>query len=53
MMPHSVAREHGQYDIIVTVLNNPSFPLIRYAIGDVTSAELVEPSAGGPIGRPN
>ena len=26
----------GRYEILVTVLNNPSFPLLRYRIGDMT-----------------
>ncbi|HSZ54078.1 MAG TPA: AMP-binding protein [Tepidisphaeraceae bacterium] len=42
----TLGRQDGQFDIVVTVLNNPSFPLIRYAIGDVTSAELVKPAQG-------
>lgn len=29
-------REDGRYDIVVTILNSNAFPLIRYAIGDVT-----------------
>lgn len=39
-------RKDGRYDIVVTVLNNPSFPLVRYAIGDVTDAPLTRPAAG-------
>jgi phenylacetate-CoA ligase len=42
----TLPRDDGQYDIVVTVLTNPSFPLIRYAIGDVTSAELAVPQRG-------
>jgi phenylacetate-coenzyme A ligase PaaK-like adenylate-forming protein len=45
----TVAREEGGYDIVVTVLANPSFPLVRYAIGDVTCAPLKTPSAGFAI----
>jgi phenylacetate-CoA ligase len=41
--------EDGQYDIVVTVLTNPSFPMIRYAIGDVTSCELSKPRGGFSI----
>jgi phenylacetate-coenzyme A ligase PaaK-like adenylate-forming protein len=33
-------RSDGHYDIIVTVLGNGSFPLLRYAIGDVTDRPL-------------
>jgi phenylacetate-CoA ligase len=39
-------REDGRHDLIVTVLNNPSFPLLRYAIGDVTDAPLDVPERG-------
>jgi phenylacetate-CoA ligase len=42
-------REDGRFDILVTVLNNPSFPLIRYAIGDVTDAPLECPEHGFAI----
>lgn len=34
------------FDILVTVLGNPSFPLIRYEIGDVSKEAMVKPSAG-------
>ncbi len=33
-------RSDKRHDIIVTVLNNPSFPLIRYRIEDVTDSPL-------------
>jgi phenylacetate-CoA ligase len=36
----------GRHDIVVTVLSNPSFPLLRYAIGDVTDAALEVPDHG-------
>jgi phenylacetate-CoA ligase len=39
-------REDGRHEILVTVLNNPSFPLLRYALGDVTDAPLEVPAAG-------
>jgi phenylacetate-coenzyme A ligase PaaK-like adenylate-forming protein len=42
-------RQDGRYDIIVTVLNNPSFPLIRYSIGDITDAPLELPIHGFAI----
>jgi phosphoenolpyruvate phosphomutase len=41
-LPH----ENGRYDLVVTVLNNPSFPLLRYAIGDLTDAPLEVPERG-------
>ena len=36
----------GKFEIIVTVLTNPSFPLIRYSIGDVTNAAIRRPKIG-------
>jgi phosphoenolpyruvate phosphomutase len=36
----TMPREDGRHDIVVTVLNNPSFPLLRYAIADVTDEPL-------------
>jgi phenylacetate-CoA ligase len=42
----TVRRPDGHCDIIVTVLNNPSFPLLRYAIGDVTRGPLRRPEQG-------
>jgi phenylacetate-CoA ligase len=42
-------REDGRHDILVTVLNNPAFPLLRYAIGDVTDAPLEHPPQGFAI----
>ncbi len=38
-----------KYEIIVTVLTNPSFPLIRYSIGDVTNAPISRPDVGFSI----
>jgi len=42
-------REDGRFDIIISVLNNPSFPLLRYAIADVTDAPLECPDNGFAI----
>jgi len=39
-------RDDGRFDIIVSVLNNPSFPLLRYAVGDVTDEALNVPDRG-------
>ena len=39
-------RSDGRYDLVVTVLNNPAFPLLRYEIGDVTDAPLEYPARG-------
>jgi phenylacetate-coenzyme A ligase PaaK-like adenylate-forming protein len=36
----------GRYEIVITVLGNPSFPLLRYAIGDMTDAPLEVPGRG-------
>ena len=36
----TLPRNDGRYDIVVTVFTNPSFPLLRYSIGDVTAAPL-------------
>ncbi len=45
----TVPRQDGCYDIVVTVLGNPSCPLIRYAIGDVTDRPLTFPEQGFAI----
>ena len=42
----TIPRQDGRYDIVVTVLNNPSFPLIRYGIGDVTDRPIEKPTHG-------
>ncbi|MFO0805456.1 MAG: hypothetical protein U0791_20320 [Gemmataceae bacterium] len=39
-------RDDGRHDILVTVLNNPAFPLLRYVIGDVTDAPIEFPKRG-------
>jgi phenylacetate-CoA ligase len=45
----TLPRADGGFDIVVSVLNNPSFPLLRYAIDDVTDAPLQVPGAGFAI----
>jgi phenylacetate-CoA ligase len=45
-MVETLPRTDRLFDIVVTVLNNPAFPLIRYAIEDVTAAPLEVPAAG-------
>ena len=45
----TAARAKGSYDIILTVLTNPSFPLIRYSVGDVSYEPLKTPPAGFAI----
>ena len=42
----TVPSEQGNYDIVVTVLNNGSFPLIRYRIEDNTSQPIARPARG-------
>lgn len=46
VMIETLPREDGRYEIVATVLVNPSFPLLRYAIGDVTDAPLDVPGRG-------
>lgn len=45
----TVARDDGRFDIIVTVLGNASFPLIRYQIDDVSDGPIVYPDRGFAI----
>jgi len=42
-------RSDGLFDIVITVLCNPSFPLIRYAIEDVSETPLESPGKGFAI----
>jgi len=49
VLVETLPREDGRYEIIVSVLNNPSFPLLRYALGDVTDAPLNRPDQGFSI----
>jgi phenylacetate-CoA ligase len=39
-------RPDSQFEILVTRLTNPDFPLLRYAIGDFTDAPLSHPPQG-------
>jgi phenylacetate-CoA ligase len=39
----------GRPHLVVTVLNNPSFPLVRYLIEDVTDVPLERPATGFTI----
>jgi phenylacetate-CoA ligase len=45
----TISREDGRYDIAITVLTNPSFPLIRYLIEDVTDSPIQAPDTGFSI----
>lgn len=54
----TASREDGRYDILVSILNNPSFPLLRYALGDVTDTPRITEAQGfarlqNVIGRDN
>jgi phenylacetate-CoA ligase len=40
------AREDGRCALVVSGLNNPSFPLLRYEIGDMTESPLERPERG-------
>jgi len=42
----TLERSDKQYDLVVTVLNNPSFPLIRYRIEDITDRPLQSGDSG-------
>jgi phenylacetate-CoA ligase len=43
-------RPHG-YELVVTVLTNPSFPLLRYRIADLTDGPLEYPEQGFAVLR--
>jgi len=45
----SLPRNDGRYDIVITVLTNSAFPLIRYAMGDVTDKPIQKPAVGFSI----
>lgn len=42
----TLPRQDGHFDIVLTNLNNPSFPLLRYDIGDVTDRPIEVPESG-------
>lgn len=46
VLVETLPRKDARYDIVVTVLANPAFPLLRYRIGDVTDAPLTAPTEG-------
>jgi len=49
LLAETLPRDDGRFDIVLTVLNNPSFPLIRFAIDDLTDAALERPAFGFSI----
>lgn len=58
VMVETLPREDGHFDVLLTVLVNRAFPLLRYVIGDVTDAPLKTPDRGfaileSVIGRQN
>lgn len=42
----TLPRAEGVFDLVLTVLTNPDFALLRYQIGDLTDAPLVCPPVG-------
>ncbi|MEX1027843.1 MAG: hypothetical protein WD049_07525 [Candidatus Paceibacterota bacterium] len=46
IMLETVPREDGNYDIAVTSLINPAFPLLRYLLGDLSPRPLIIPDRG-------
>jgi phenylacetate-coenzyme A ligase PaaK-like adenylate-forming protein len=49
LLLENIGKAEGGYDIVLTVLINPSFPLIHYSIGDMTQAPMETPPAGFAI----
>jgi phenylacetate-CoA ligase len=49
VLAETLRRTDGRYDIVLTILTNRSFPLLRYRIGDLTSAPLEVPQRGFAI----
>ena len=45
----TLLRPDTHFDVVLTNLNNPSFPLLRYDIGDVTDQPIVVPESGFSI----
>jgi len=46
VLVETATKPDGRYDILVTSLANPAFPLIRYEIEDVTDQPLTMPDRG-------
>lgn len=46
VLVETIRNQHGLYDIVVSVLNNHSFPLLRYRIEDTTSQPRRRPDRG-------
>jgi len=46
VLVETIDRGDGLYRIVFTVLNNPSFPLLRYELADTCDRSLVKPERG-------
>lgn len=46
VLVETLPRADGRHDIVLTALTNPSFPLLRYRIDDVTDQPLAETDRG-------
>ncbi len=46
VLVETVPRPDARYDIVISVLANPAFPLLRYVIEDVTDEPALVPDAG-------
>lgn len=42
----TIPRDDGVHSIILTLLNNPAFPLLRYEISDASDQPLISPDKG-------
>jgi phenylacetate-CoA ligase len=49
VLMETIPDDNGRYEIVLSVLCNPSFPLLRYSIGDVTDEPLEKPARGFAI----
>ncbi|MFN2382935.1 MAG: phosphoenolpyruvate mutase [Gemmatimonadota bacterium] len=49
VLVETLPRADGGYDIVPTILSNPSFPLLRYQVEDVTDAPIERPALGFSI----
>jgi phenylacetate-coenzyme A ligase PaaK-like adenylate-forming protein len=46
VLVEALARTDGRFDVVITVLGNTAFPLLRYAIEDVVDRPLEIPAVG-------
>jgi phenylacetate-CoA ligase len=52
VLAETVPAAHGRYQIVITVLENQSFPMLRYAIEDMVDRPLHRPPAGFAVIAP-